>query len=318
MSPSDAILTTVIVNWNTREQLSSCLSSLRRGTRVRQNIWVVDNASTDRSAEMVRRDFPEVRLIINERNAGFAAANNLALRIAEPSRYILLLNPDTEVQVSAIDALVAYLDRHSDVGAAGVQLLNPDGTKQRSFDYFYSFVASFRRNLMINSLLRRTPGIIEEANCGAIAVDWLIGACVMLRSEAIQQVGLLDETFFMYGEEVDLQRRLHNAGWAVMMLPSVHIVHHGGASSQQISLRMMIQEYRSRYLLIRKHSPLPTVIAYVIKAVIGLCVWSLYWGARSLMRSDVLARDRFHAYATILQRHMRPGFYSRSANAEGI
>lgn len=310
---TDLVLTTVVVNWNTREFLLRCLEALIEGTSATQEIWVVDNASTDDSAAMVRREFPNVHLIVAQFNGGFAAANNLALRAAHPSRYVLLLNPDTEVSSGALDALVTYLDRNPHVGAAGVQLLNPDGTKQRSYDHFYSFVASFRRNLLVDMVLRRTRGIVTESDADAVPVDWLIGACVMLRAEALAQIGVLDESFFMYGEEVDLQRRLHNAGWSVMLLPHVHIVHHGGASSKQASLRMMIEEYHSRYLLIRKHSPRAEVIAYLGKAVIGLCVWSTYWAARSLAPGSAHARYRARAYRAVLQSHLRPTFYSRSA-----
>ncbi len=305
-----SILTTiVIVNWNTRELLYNCLKTILDTTSTTYQIWVVDNASTDGSAEMVNSSFPQVNLIANPKNDGFAAANNLAIRQAQPTEYVLLLNPDTEVKPGSLDALVAFLQQNPTVGATGVQLLNPDGTNQRSYDYFYNFFASFWRNLLVKKLFHLTPGTVEQPDRDALEVDWIIGACLMLRNEALREVGLLDESFFMYGEEVDLQQRLRKRGWKIMLLPKVSIVHYGGQSSKQASLKMMIQEYRSRYLLIRKHNSFFTLVMYLIKALVGLIFWAGYWGAKWVVRRDEAARQSFKAYLAVLTRHLKPEFY---------
>jgi GT2 family glycosyltransferase len=318
MEREEVAVATVIVNWNTRELLRRCLETLIEGTRAAQSIWVVDNASGDGSAEMVREVFPGVRLLASERNLGFAAANNLALRRVPPSRYVLLLNPDTEVPAGAVDALVAYLDGHPEVGAAGVQLLNPDGSLQRSYGHFYSFFASFSRNLLVSRLLRRQPGTVAGgAAAEARPVDWLVGACLMLRSEALAQVGLLDDRFFMYGEEADLQWRLRKAGWRIALLPNVHITHYGGQSSKQAPVKMMIQEYRSRHLLIRKHRSLLTWGLYVAKALCALQFWISYWGLRGFLTRDRSARQRAGAYGAVLRWHLTPRFYAFSGLTPG-
>ncbi|HEX2909181.1 MAG TPA: glycosyltransferase family 2 protein [Chloroflexia bacterium] len=309
MNSCSPLLTTVIVNWNTRELLRNCLNSLINGTCVPQQIWVVDNASTDGSPDMVRAEFPEINLLVNSHNSGFAAANNQGIRAANPTEYVLLLNPDTEVPAKSIDKLVAYLELHPEIGAAGVQLLNPDGTLQASYDHYYSFVASFWRNLLVKKLFRLSPGTVTRSEAEALEVDWIIGACVMLRRAALSEVGLLDESFFMYGEEVDLQRRIREAGWKIIILPHVNIVHFGGQSSKQASLKMMIQEYRSRYLLVRKHNSTLTLGLYLLKAWLGLGFWSVYWGTRSLVKKDEVARQWFHSYLKVLQNHLRPEFY---------
>jgi GT2 family glycosyltransferase len=308
-----ADICTIIVSWNTRDLLVRCLRELTDNTQRRQSIWVVDNASTDGSAEAVRQLFPDVQLIASEQNLGFAAANNLALRTAAPAGYALLLNPDTEARPHAVDNLAAYLDGHSDVGAVGLQLLNPDGTLQRSFDYFYSFAASFWRNLAVDRLVRRTRGTVTRSPGEAMEVDWIVGACVMLRARALKDVGLLDERFFMYGEEIDLQWRLRRAGWRVMLLPGVHVVHYGGQSSKQTPSRMMVQEYKSRYLLIRENTPRSTLVLYVAKAIVALAVWTAFWGASWMIKRNEGARDSFRAYKAVLKQHLRPGFYAEHA-----
>lgn len=311
MDAPASMVTVIIVNWNTCALLRGCLTSLIGQTQSELAIWVVDNASTDGSAAMVKQDFPAVHLLECEQNLGFAAANNLAIRAAAPSRYILLLNPDTRVLAGAVDALVAYLDSHPQTGAAGVQLLNPDGTPQRSFDHFYTFTGSFWRNLLVTSLLKRTPGTVRRPNGEARPVDWLLGACVMLRRQALRQIGLLDERFFMYGEETDLQWRMRRAGWEIVLLPHAHIIHYGGQSSRQAPLKMMIQEYYSRYLLVARQTSRVTQVLYVAKAIVALCIWCVYWGTRSLIHHDRPAREKFGMYRVLLQYHLSPRFYAR-------
>ena len=309
----------VIVSYNTCNLLRRCLQSLLASTARPLQIWVVDNASTDGSPDMVRREFPAVQLCASSTNLGFAAANNVALRqilaqstqpcATEPARTdrgpVLLLNPDTEVLPAAIDGLADYLDTHPQVGAVGLQLLNPDGTQQRSFGTFW-FSRLFQTFLQKH--LRGEETGLSGDQQQPQSVDWLVGACVMISLPALQAVGVLDEAFFIYGEEIDWQWRLHRAGFQVVLLPTLHIVHLGGQSTRQAALAMRRQEYRSRYLLLAKHRGLAAQGLYLAKVATELSSESL----RSLLRAarpgaqQELANAR--AAATLLRDHFRADF----------
>jgi hypothetical protein len=290
----------VIVSYNTRELLRRCLQTLLGRTRSALSVWVWDNASRDGSAQMVQREFPSVHVVASRDNVGFAAGNNGALRRAGAGApYVLLLNPDTEVEEGAVDALADHLDRDAACGAVGVQLLNPDGTPQRSFDRFWFThpLRSFVRN--------HVPGLRERGVAGpaaeVVAVDWVIGACLMLRGEALRQVGLLDESFRIYGEEVDLQYRLREAGWGVALLPRVHVLHHGGQSTRQVFGPMQIEEHRGRYLLLRKHASAGVRALYIGKALAELAVGV----GRGLGQGPGDVKGR----VALLAAHLRPSFY---------
>lgn len=309
----------VIVSYNTCDLLRRCLQSLLSTTARPLQIWVVDNASSDGSPDMVRREFPAVLLHASPTNLGFAAANNVALRqvLAQSAQRsateyasaddgpVLLLNPDTVVLPAAIDGLVDYLDAHPQVGAVGLQLLNPDGTLQRSFGTFW-FARLFQT--FVQKHLRGEEAGLLDGQKGPQPVDWLVGACVLVSLPALQAVGVLDEAFFIYGEEIDWQWRLHQAGFQVVLLPTLHIVHLGGQSTRQAALAMRRQEYRSRYLLLAKHRGLAARGLYLAKVTAELSSESL----RSLLRAarpgahDELVAAR--ASATLLRDHFRADF----------
>lgn len=248
----------VIVSYNTCALLRRCLLSLQAEPALPLRIWVVDNASTDGSPQLVRDEFPSVRLIASPQNLGFAAANNQALRqivsvpaaAADATEAVLLLNPDTEVQPGAVTGLVDFLRRHPQVGAVGVQLLNTDGSPQRSYGSFW--FAHLLSSFVAGRLRGQDPGLAGQSS-QPLFVDWLVGACVLVSRAALDAVGELDEAFFIYGEEIDWQFRLQQAGYRVALLPWLHVLHHGGQSTQQAKLAMRRQEYRSRYLLLAKH-----------------------------------------------------------------
>lgn len=226
-------LSVVIVNWNVRELLKECLASLVEA----KEVIVVDNASTDGSGQMVRELFPHVKLISNQSNTGFPRANNQGIR-ASQGRYVLLLNPDTQVLNDALSAMVTHMDAYPRVGVLGPQLLNSDGTVQSSRRRFPTLATAFvestilQRYLPHSSLLQRyycediPPNTIQE-------VDWVTGACMTVRRETIDEVGLLDEDYFMYSEELDWCFRIKKAGWKIVYLPSARVVHHYGQSSEK-------------------------------------------------------------------------------------
>jgi N-acetylglucosaminyl-diphospho-decaprenol L-rhamnosyltransferase len=246
----------VVVSWNTRELLARCLESVEAETRgLRVETVVVDNGSTDGSPEMVATRFPRARLVRNEANRGFAAANNQALGFGA-GRYALLLNSDAVLLEDSLAHMVRFLDEHPEAGAAGVRLLNPDGSFQWSFADFPSL---FGELLLLTKLSRlfqppTFPSYPPERSRETRTVDWVSGACLIVRRAAISRVGLLDDEYFMYSEEVDWCYRLRRAGWAVFYLPDARVAHWSGQSAASAPERRRLQVYQSKLLFFRKHS----------------------------------------------------------------
>lgn len=270
------VLSIVIVNWNTRNLLKQCLKSVADETLLSHEVWVVDNGSSDGSQEMVREEFPEVHLIANEENLGFAAANNQALPLCQ-GEYILLLNSDTIVLDGALDKMVAFMHGHPEVGGLGSKLLNPDGSLQPSAHHFYSTWRSLVENRLVHLAWPRrhakTPFLSFWDHSEIRPVDWVTGAVLMLRKAVIHEVGLLDESFFMYGEEIDWQMRMQKAGHRIYFLPTARIIHYGGGSSRQAVTQMRRQEYKSRQMFVEKHYPPLARLIYKAKARAGMAFW---------------------------------------------
>lgn len=267
-------LSIVIVNWNTREYLAQCLDSLlgshsadfgprshsdRAGSvelpaeeSLFVEVLVVDNASTDGSVEMVQADFPWVRLIENPENMGFARANNQAIELCQ-GRHVLLLNSDTVVQQAALHTLVTFLDANPKAGAAGARLLNGDGSLQESCQPMLTPGREFWRLSFLERLWPQATYPQERWDTEtARRVEVIKGACLMLRKEVLDQVGLLDDQYFMYTEEVDLCHRLAQAGWELWYVPAAQVIHFGEASSRQVAEAMYVQLYRSKIQFYRK------------------------------------------------------------------
>ena len=229
-------LSIVILNWNVCDLLDRCLASLR-SDRYALEIIVVDNASRDDSVTMVRAKYPQVTVIANAENRGFAGGNNQGIAAAR-GRYVMVLNPDTEVLDDAPDRLVVYLDEQADVGAIGPQLLNPDRSIQSSRRRFPTLTTAFFESTWLQSLAPR--GILTQYYMDDVQsdhpheVDWLNGACTVFRREVFDRVGVYDvENFFMYSEELDLCRRVKEAGWKIVYVPEAQVIHYVGQSSDQ-------------------------------------------------------------------------------------
>ena len=220
---------------------------------VSTEVLVVDNGSVDGTPEAVRREFPEILLLENEDNPGFARANNQAIQVCR-GRYVLLLNPDTEVRLGAIEELVRFMDEHPRAGAAGPLVLNPDGTLQRSCYRAPTIFREFWRMFHLDVIRRVSEYAMEKwPHDRAQVVDTVQGACLILRREALERVGLLDERFFIYSEEVDLCQRIRQDGWSIHWVPWAQIVHYGGQSTRQVAEAMFLQLYRGKILYFRKH-----------------------------------------------------------------
>ncbi|MCL4803185.1 MAG: glycosyltransferase family 2 protein [Anaerolineae bacterium] len=242
------LLSIIVVNWNTCELTTQCLKSVfAHPPAVAYEVIVVDNASADESVTAIESRFPEVRLIRSVENKGYAGGNNQGI-CASKGKYCFLLNSDAIVTPGAIDAMIDFLERHPQVGAAGPTLLNPDGSFQGSFAQFPSlwsevslFTGIARWTIGPNAPSPRPkPGSMAEQ------VDWVAGAAIMVRRSTIDQVGHLDESYALYSEETDLCWRMRRAGWQIWYLPDVNIIHIGGASTNRKSTECYSRLYRSK------------------------------------------------------------------------
>lgn len=241
-------LSILIVNWNTRDLLAQCLESVYAYPPNGEfEVIVVDNGSSDDSCKMVEANFPTVYLLRNEKNLGFAAANNQALRIAR-GRFILLLNSDAKVTKGALVEMMYFLETHPTAGALGPKLINLDGSFQASYAAFPSQLSEI---LLLTGLARfvigpYAPSPNPKPDETSRKVDWVAGASLMIRSSAVRDVGSLDENYFFYSEEMDWCWRLRMAGWEVWYLPSVEVAHVGGASSKGRSIESYVHLYDSK------------------------------------------------------------------------
>lgn len=302
-------LSVVIVNWNTRNLLERCLNSVSYDLSGVANgsveTWVVDNASTDGSACLVKQRFPWVQLMENAKNVGFARANNQAIRLAT-GRYLLLLNSDTEVFPGAFHALIGALEAHPQAGAAGPQVYNPDGTLQNCYGSLPSVASEIIGPYALDFLTkpwgklggRMSP--IADAKDDCQVVDRVSFACTMIRREALDQVGLLDERFQFYSEDYDWFLRLGNAGWQTIFCPQARIMHHWGASSSQRSEWSLRQLYRSKRLYFAKHQG----VAVEVVLRLGLTVrFALKWlmGAARHLYDKPAATHQMAVYQRLIQ-----------------
>lgn len=242
----------IIVNWNTKDMLVNCLESIYRTQKSAFEVWVVDNGSADGSVEAVKAMFPQARLIENQENLGFAKANNQALKLASGS-YLVLLNSDCVLGPGSLDTMIKFMSGHKDVAICSPQLLNEDSTRQNSI----ANIPTLSTELLNKSLLRRLfpgkyPGkerIIDEP----FQVESVIGACMVVRKEAIEDCGLLDEDYFLFLEETDWCKRVREKGWKVVFHPGGEVFHLQGASARKSIVRARIEYWKSRYVFFRKH-----------------------------------------------------------------
>ncbi len=274
IAPSD--LTVCIVSWNVWEDLQACLESLYSGgNRVSFDVIVVDNASTDATPGRLPEDFPQVKLVANPENRGFASGVNQAIA-AGGGRYYFLLNPDTIVPPGALDELISFADAHPQAGIIGPKLRYPDGRLQYSCRRFPTVAAAIFRNTFLEPLI---PGVrsvrhylmTDWEHDEVREVDWLSGAAMLIRAELVEEIGGLDEGFFWGSEDVDYCLRAQQAGWQVLYTPQPEIVHAVGRSSQQAEIKTILHTHRSMYRLYTKH-------------------WSRWFGSRWLIWLGIALR----------------------------
>lgn len=311
-------LSIIIVSWNVRELLRACLKSIDDGRgQLELEVIVVDSGSTDGSPAMVEAEFPWVKLIGRADNVGFPKGNNLGIAQAR-GRFVLLLNPDTEIVGDALTDLVAFLDEHPDVGAVGPQLLNPDGSIQSSRRRFPTLATGFFESTWLERLapaaLLRHYYAQDLPDNETADVDWLVGACLMVRREAIEQIGLLDEGYFMYSEELDWCRRIKAAGWRVVYLPTAQVIHHIGKSSDQAVAARHVNFQRAKLRYFRKYHGRPATVILRVFLLFSYLWQMLLEASKGLLgHKRALRWQRVQVYWRVLRSGLRPAGYGREA-----
>jgi hypothetical protein len=309
----------IIVSWNVETILQDCLDSILSATvavntpdgdKPVVEIIVVDSASQDNTVQMVRDNYPQVRLLPQDDNIGFTRGNNIGLEEAT-GRYLFLLNPDTEVIGGAINQMIAYLDAHPQTGIVGPHTLNTDGSTQSSRRRFPTKLTAFFESTWLQGFAPRSLldefYITQPPDDAVIPVDWVQGSALMARREVYDDIGGLDAGFVMYSEELDWCKRAKDAGWQVVYLGTAQITHHGGKSSEQASTRKHIWFQQSKIRYFRKHHGrffaailylflyLNYVVQLVLESVKGLL------GSKRAMR-----RERIRMYWQVLKSGFRP------------
>ncbi len=318
-------LSIVIVSYNVRELLAKCLASVANaepaatdrqirgeqelsavGRQASTEIIVVDNASADGSAAMVRELFPSVRLIENRDNLGFAAANNQAFTHTR-GRYVLMLNPDTEVEAGALKALMDFMDAHPGAGACGGKLLYGDGSFQHSAFRFPTLAQVFLDFFPLNWRLTdsRWNGRYPRAwyaRGEPFEIDHPLGADLLVRRATAQDVGWLDDQFFIYCEEIDWCKRIKREGWTIWCVPSAEIVHHQAQSTLQFRDKMFVELWRARARLFEKHYTRAFRLAACFTVRAGL--WKKERQARASAFAGAITQDKLarqvQAYSRVL------------------
>ena len=300
----------IVVNWNTRDILRDCLASILAQTRASHEVIVIDNASSDRSVEMVRDKFPDVRLIANTENRGFASANNQGLEIAQ-GKYVLLLNPDTIVLEGAIDQMLDWLAHHPDVGCVGCQVRESLSVIQQT-----CFADPTPLNLTIvelglHRLGHHVPFLGRPFYRGwdrstEREVDVVSGMFMLVPRTVLDVVGPLDPDYFIYAEEADWCRRIRIAGWTCVFAPKAQILHldGGSKSTAQIRSRMYVQMQKSHLIYARKHHG--PVGYWVVKSlfVSSALARRVVFGVLAALRGDETSRARVRLSSAALSWHL--------------
>ena len=244
-------LSIIIVTWNTKDLLQKCLDSIYKTIHdITFEVIVIDNASEDDTVVMLRGNFPHITLLKNSQNLGFGAANNQGLQIMR-GRYALLLNSDTVLTIHAVEELFAFMETHPESAMACGQLLNSDGSKQNSIASFPSLLTLMTNMPLLEYLFPKRYPSKRYNYEKPIEVDSGIGACLLVRKKAIDEVGMFDERYFFFFEETDCAYQMKKAGWKIFHIPTAFIYHFQGQSIGR-NVRSRIEFYRSRYLFFRK------------------------------------------------------------------
>ena len=274
LSPSLTQLSVVIVSYKVKPELKTCLSGLRCQDNFLEVI-VVDNNSDDRTLEMLKTTFPQVRLICNQFNRGFARAANQGIAVS-CGKYVLLLNPDTQVELSALIEMANFMNHNQQAGVLGCQIVNSFGQRQPSARRFPDFsTAVSGQDSLLNHILPQNPWskkyLGKELSLDKPQeVDWVSGSGVLVRAEVFRRIGYLDNRFFMFVEDVDFCRRVKSAGWKVVYYPLVKLVHNTGQSVRQKKIKMLAEHHKSMYYYYLKYYGSTKLTKFLV--FLGICL----------------------------------------------
>lgn len=296
----------IIISWNTRELLTGCIDSIYKTVKdLSYQIYVVDNGSRDGSVMAVRKQFPQVIVIENQENRGFAAAVNQALEWSGAD-YSVLLNTDTILQKDAIHILYSFLEQHKDVGVAGARLQKPDGTRQHSYDNYPTLATELFNKSLLQWLFPGKYPSKKQTVLQPIEVESVIGACLMIRNEAIKHVGKLDDDYFFFIEETDWCYRMQKAGWKVYHVPNAEVIHLGGQSKKIAPWQSQVEYCRSLYIFFRKNrssvSYITFRVLYLIKIILNLAINLI--GNLCVLFQDKKMRYRILIYSRLFWWHL--------------
>jgi GT2 family glycosyltransferase len=286
---SNITVSVIIVSWNAREYLRQCLASLLDETcRYPMEIIVVDNASSDGSADCVANSYPNVRLIRNAENVGFAKANNIGVS-ASTGSYLCFVNSDVKVLPLCLSRLVEYGEKNQKAGIVGPRITGGDGNLQRSCRGFPTVWNMFCRALALDSIFRKCKAftgysLAHWAQDSLRPVDILSGCFWLVRRQALDQVGLLDEAFFMYAEDMDWCKRFWKRGWQVVFVPSAEAIHYGGGSSSNSPLRFYVERQKADLQYWKKHHSSLAVASYVVISCLHLLLRAAGYSVASLLK----------------------------------
>jgi len=268
-------LSIVIVNYNVKNLLKKCLESIFKYQKdIDFEVIVVDNNSMDHSQKMLKKDFPQIKLIENKRNLGFSRACNQGIKESH-GRYILLLNPDTELTPGGFKKMIDFMESKPEVGICGPKMINKEGKLQfscRSFPSYLTAISSSQSilNRIFPENFLSKKYLLKEKNHSQISeVDWVSGSCLLAKREMLEKTGLLDERFYMYVEDVDLCYRAKKFGFSVFYFPPVLVIHHIAKSTQKKKFSMQLEHHKSMYYFYKKHHN-PNVF---LRGIVFLTIW---------------------------------------------
>ncbi|MCJ7577598.1 MAG: glycosyltransferase family 2 protein [candidate division Zixibacteria bacterium] len=275
VNPPNKPLSIVIVNYNVKNLLRKCLESIFKYEKDAEfEVIVVDNNSKDYCQQMLKKDFPQVQLIENKQNSGFSRACNQGIKESQ-GRYILLLNPDTELTPGGFKKMIDFMDSKPEVGICGPKMMDQEGNLQfscRSFPSYLTAISSSQsilNRIFPENFLSQKYLLKEKNHSQIMEVNWVSGSCLLAKRETFEKIGLLDERFYMYVEDVDLCYRAKKLGFSVFYFPSVVVIHHIGKSTQKRKFAMLLEHHRSMYYFYRKHHN-PNVF---LRGIVFLSVW---------------------------------------------
>ena len=299
-------LSIVIICWNDLRVIRDCLRSIYEGTHnIDFEVVVSDNASIDGSVEYIRKHYPSVRVVENGINLGFARGNNAGIRACH-GEYVLILNPDTIIHDGALDELVAFADRHPEAGGFGCRVLNADGSYQVSARLFPTVWRYWVSALYLKKLASVCPLFVYEEyphwhGETERPIDWQSGCCVMFRADVLKTLGGFDEQFFYHFEEVDLCRRVWNAGFPILFTPTAVITHLGGQSVSRFPVRFELEKHRSKYRYFYKHFGPKAANSCRRLSIAKLRVRQLGYGLLGLFKPSDNLNSRLEMYRAVLQ-----------------